>query len=223
MIPRKGGIPLERAKLQARIRTKTGKGAARKLRRAGRIPAILYGKKITTQPLEVEERALCNLLSTSGPNVIIDLEVLGNEKQEMHTCMISELQREPIRRSILHADFHRISLEEKVTATVSIVLRGESPGVKSGGILDHLIHEVEVESLPLSIPDQIEADISNLEIDQALRVKDIKLPEGVEILRDEEDIVVIVHPPKGAEEAPAATETARAPEPERVGRKKEEE
>jgi len=146
------------------------------------------------------------------------------------TVMIADVQRDLLRRDasgILAIDFHRVSLQEIVRAHVPVIAVGESPGVKRGGVLEHILHEIEVECLPTALPDHVEADVSGLDIGDTCRVKDLEAIPDVKILAHDDDVLLVVAPPtKAPEAAPAPTEAAtvvaETPEPE-VIRKKEEE
>ena len=178
-------------KLTGAPRDSTGKGAARKLRAQGKVPAILYGRGSDPVTIAVDSRELWHVLHTdAGMNVLIDLHVDGDR----HLAMPKEVQRDIVRGEFLHADFIKISRTEKITVKVPIALVGESPGVKEGGVVEHHLWELEVECLPTDVPESIEADISGLEINDALHVSDLRAPEGVEVLTPEEESVVTVVP-----------------------------
>jgi large subunit ribosomal protein L25 len=182
------------APLKVEKRESVGKGAARRVRRAGKIPAILYGDDGKSIALSVETKDFVTLLhSEGGSHVILRLNIEGSK--ESPTVIIKDIQRHPIKDSFLHIDFQKIGLDEKITATVPIVAEGESPGVKQGGILQRHLWEVEIEALPKNIPDHIAVDISNLEMGESIHVSDIPKPEGVEFVTDGKEVVLsILHP-----------------------------
>jgi len=212
---------MKEVELKARPREKVGKQYAKKLRRSGFIPAVVYGPETPTLPLEIESRSFNALLREGiSENVIITLSVDG-QKNGKRKVLIREIQRDPVKGDILHVDFHQISLTKKLTLEVPIHLVGEPVGVKEGGILQHVLRMLEVECLPTAIPDKIEIDVSNLKIGDSIHVGDIRV-ENVEILSDPKSSIVSVVPPtvfKEAEAVPTATEE----EPEVITEKKEEE
>jgi len=161
--------------LAVEIREGTGKGVTRKLRAAGRLPAVLYGRSaavsLTLDPAELE-----NVFSQSeaGVNTLIDLAGAGEVAGRI--VLVKELQRHPVRGTLVHADFFEISADEKISVTVPIHLIGTPEGVKLGGIVEHTMREIELECLPQSIPDSVDVDVSHLELDTAIHLSDITLP-----------------------------------------------
>jgi large subunit ribosomal protein L25 len=214
--------------LETTIREKAGKEYCKKLRRDGLVPAVLFGKDAQSLSLQVSEKDFKKAMVVSGRNVIIELK-LPAATENSPLAMVSEVQRDPLGLRILHVDFHRISLDTKVTATVPVHLHGEPKGLKRGGILEHLTWTIEIETLPLSIPDHIAVDVSDLDIDDSIAIKDLKLAEGIEILEEPDEIVAIVHAPRVLEAAEGETEAvavAAAPvsttQPEVIKKGKEE-
>jgi large subunit ribosomal protein L25 len=184
-------------KLVAEKRDGTGKGAARKLRAAGRVPAILYGHGMEPLALSVDSRELFHLLHTgAGANVLVDLVVDGTE----HLALPREVQRDHIKGRFVHIDFLAVRRDEKINVTVPLRVVGESPGVKAGGVLEHHLWELNVECLATDVPEAIEVDVSELEIGSGVRVGDLKAPSGVTILTNPEDSVVAVTQPQMAVE-----------------------
>jgi large subunit ribosomal protein L25 len=206
--------------LKAKPRQMLGKEKAKKLRKNGIIPAVVYGLETKTLPLEIESKSFNALLRGGlGENVIITL-MLDDPQDGRKQVLIREVQRDPVRGDIVHVDFHQISLTHKITIEVPIHLIGMPEGVKEGGILQHALREIKVECLPTSIPEKFEVDVSHLKIGDSIHVADLKA-EGVTILSDLQGSIASVVPPtifKEAEAAPAATEA----EPEVIGEKKEE-
>jgi large subunit ribosomal protein L25 len=195
-------------------RANTGKGAVRKLRAAGRIPAILYGQGKESVPLAIDPRALEKVLKTGGANTLLDLTVEGRSDLGKPVALVKELQRHPIRGTILHADLYQVDLTKTVEVEVPIHLLGKAKGIDFGGILEHSLREVALECLPRSIPASIEVDISNMEIGDVIHVRDLALPTGVSLVSDPDLGVVHVALP-AAEETPAApTAEAAAATPE---------
>lgn len=205
---------MEKIKLAAQVREKTGKGVARKLRQSGLVPAVLYGKDKDPQTLIVDPQEVRAYLAG---NVIFDLEIEGLGKE---TAMIKEVQRDVISGDIKHIDFLHISMDEKVTVTVPIALVGDAAGVQEGGVIQQLLWELEVECLPLEIPETIEIDISNLDIGESLSVSEVSAPGGTDILTSGEEVIVtIVQPTATVEETDAEEEVT---EPEVIGEETEE-
>jgi large subunit ribosomal protein L25 len=211
--------------LKAESREGAGKGVARKLRAAGRVPAVLNGHGMEPMSLAVDSRELFHVLHTgAGSNVLVDLTVDGKK----HLVLAREIQRDHIRNRFLHVDFLAIRRDEQISIDVPVRLVGESPGVKQGGVVEHHLWDLHVECLPGDVPEGIDADISSLEIGDALRVSDLVLPRGVTITTAPEETVVSVVTPQileveeevaeeeeGAEvaegEGPAAAEGEGAP------------
>jgi large subunit ribosomal protein L25 len=210
--------------LEAEPRTLTTKGAVKALRQKGKIPAVAYGDKETPLAVALDEKAILAILhSKGGRNALINLKVGGGS----HPVIIKEIQRHPITRALWHVDFHRISLKKKIETRVPVRVKGEAPGVKvGGGVLEHLVREVRVRCLPTEIPAFIEADISNLQLNQGVRAKELQPPKGVEVLMDAESVIVHVLTIKVVEETPvaeAAVAGVEAVEPEVIKKGKVEE
>jgi large subunit ribosomal protein L25 len=203
---------MEQIVLEVEKREETGKVAAKLLRQKGLIPVVLYGKKTKTFPLKIQAATFKKVLEKGGVHKIFNLKVSTDHSSEEKTCVIQEIQKDPFGKIILHVDFHEISMQDKIKSKIPLELTGTSPGIKEGGIVDHVLWEVEVESLPLNLPEKILIDISTLTINQSLHVRDIKPLEGVEILNDPEEVLVVIHPPR-TEEAPAAAEATLAVQP----------
>jgi large subunit ribosomal protein L25 len=204
-------------KLTAERRDDTGKGVARRLRAAGRIPAIFYGHGQESIPLSVDAREMRHVLHTgAGANVLIDLMVDGTA----HLALPRQIQQNHIKDTIVHVDFMAVSRTEKITAMVEIIDIGEAPGVKQGGVVDHHLREVEIESFPQDVPEHLEADVSALDIGDTIHVSDLVAPKGVTILTNPEDTVLAVITPAAlrteaeltlpGEEVPEAEEPAAA-------------
>jgi large subunit ribosomal protein L25 len=193
-------------------RASTGKGAARKLRAAGRIPAVLYGQGKESVPLTIDPRALEKVLRTGGANALLDLTVEGRPELGSPVALVKELQRHPIRGTIVHADLYQVDLTRTVEVEVPVHLIGKAKGLDFGGILEHSLREIALECLPRSIPAAIEVDISNMELGDVIHVRDLVLPAGVSLMTDPDLGVVHVALP-AAEETPAvaAAEGAAAP------------
>ena len=200
------------ATLQAEKRETRGKNEARRLRANGRIPAVLYGsEKGKAIEISVDPKVLSRILhSESGVNTLIGLQLDGGDTR----VLVKEYQLDPIGHKLLHADFYQVAMDKALTLTVPIVLKGEARGVKQqGGIVDFVNREIEIEVLPGDIPEHIDIDISELLMNQGIRVRDI-LTEGAKWkpVTDADLMIVHVVPPKAEEPAPT-TEAAAAAAP----------
>jgi large subunit ribosomal protein L25 len=207
--------------LKAERRSDTGKGANRKIRATGRVPAVVYGHGDETRPLSVDAQELDRLLSRVNiGNTIIDLAIAGDAPVK---TLVREIQRHAYRPAILHVDFYQIHAGERLTVSVPLRLVGAAPGVKAGGMLQHALTELEIRCLPDRIPESIEVDISRLEIGDSVHAGELVLPEGVESLVTEDRSVCSVLPPAvAAVEAVAPVEEVTEAEPEVITRRKEE-
>lgn len=198
--------------LNVRLRQEKGRGPVRRLRRAGEVPAVLYGHAQENVNLAVKAADIQQIV-THG----VKLVELRGEVNE--SALIREVQWDPFGAHVLHVDFFRVSAGERVTTTVPIVLRGEAPGSRAGGMVEHVLHEVQIECPVGSLPERIELSIQDLHVGGALHVRDLPLPAGAKVLADPDAVVVHCVVPRGvAEVAPAVAETA---EPELVGKKAE--
>ena len=212
------------ASLAAQIRTSVGKGAARKLRTSGNIPAIIYGHGREPQSLAINTYTFERLLEKiSFRTTVIELD-MGTATAK---TLIREIQRHPYRPHILHVDFQELVAGEKVTVSVPLVFVGTPEGVRTGGgILDQVMHELEISVDPSSIPNHIDVDVTALTIGHSIHVRDVKVPEGVEVLDTAGATVCVCSIPKAVEEvtpdAAAAAEAAPA-EPELIRRAKDDE
>lgn len=196
--------------LVVEARAGLGKGVARKLRAAGRIPAVLYGRGRDSLPLAVDPRALDRILRASGANALLDLTVEGRPELGDTVALVKDLQRDPLRGVILHADFYAVDLTRTVTVDVPVHLTGKPRGLDFGGILEHTLREIALECLPRAIPEAIEVDVTALEVGDVIHVRDLALPEGVTLVTDADLGVVHVALPQ-AEAAPAEAAAAAVP------------
>jgi len=200
--------------LTVETREGTGKGVARKLRAAGRIPAICYGKG-SKQNISVDPKALARLLklSASGVNTLIDLEVEGGGSFDGKKVLLKELQSDPVSNELLHADFFAVDLTHTIDVAVPIHATGTAIGVSmGGGIFDQVLREIHLECLPDSIPEEIVVDVTDLDIGMSLHIRDLELPKGVKLLSDADLSVASVLAPKAAEEEAATEEGEEATE-----------
>jgi large subunit ribosomal protein L25 len=186
--------------LVAEERTGTGKGVARKLRAAGRMPAVVYGRGKGSHPVVVDPKALSEILrgSQSGMNTLIDLRFGGRES----VVLVREIQRDPVSGSWIHADLYVVDLQQTIQVRVPLHFVGRPIGVENGGILDHPMRELEIECLPRAIPDSIEVDVSALDVGDSIHVRDLTLPEGAKVISDADLAVASVVLPKAEEEKP---------------------
>lgn len=194
--------------LVVELRDGRGKGAARKLRAAGRIPGIVYGGGRESTSVSIDPRLLDRRIqqSEAGMNTLFDLTVEGGDAAAK-TVLVKDIQRDPVLGAPLHADLYEVDMTQTIEVEVPLHVVGEPVGVVNmGGILDQALRELRVECLPRAIPDSIEVDVTALELGDSLHVRDLALPEGVE-LRDDADLsVVSVVAPKAEEEPVAAEE-----------------
>lgn len=212
---------MKKVEMKAEARKETGKGNARRLRREGKIPGVVYGKKRESQPLTVDPDEVREHL---GQNAIVELTIVdGEEELETETAMIKDYQEHVIKDLLLHVDFQAISMDEKISVTVPTRLTGDSIGVKEGGVLQQLMRDVELECLPGDIPEALEVDISELDVGDSFQVSELEVSEDVEILHDPDDVLVTVVPP--SEEITEEEETlvdVETLEPEVIGEEEEE-
>lgn len=223
---------MQEIQLEATLRKETGKSKARACRRLNMIPAVVYGQK-TNFPININKTQFQRLIAgRSAENVIINLKISEEDaakakKQKERPVLVKEIQYEPVLGSILHVDFHEISLTKEITVKVPLVAKGEAVGVKqAGGVLQHQAWELEIKCLPKNIPEKIEVDISNLNIGDSIHIKDLKVPEGATLLQDADMVILAVVPPAKVEAAPAAEAAAVVgeevtQEPEVIKEKKE--
>jgi large subunit ribosomal protein L25 len=189
----------ERIRLDVKPRDDAGSAVARRLRANGMIPGVLYGAGKKAHPFTVEERELRRVLTGEhGLHAILDV-VFDGQKTEHH-AVLKEYQLDPVRPRLLHVDLHEVRLDQVIQTQVAVEPVGESPGVKEGGALTLVLREVNVEALPMEVPDRLELDISDMTIGDSLRVADIAVPEGVQLLDDPDSVVATVTPPTKVEE-----------------------
>lgn len=206
--------------LTAKIRKISGK-KTKNLRKEEILPAVLYGPKTKTLSLEVGYKDFEKIYQESGESSLISLEVEGKKIP----VLIHEIQRDPLTDKIIHVDFYQVPLKEKITARVPLVFEGEAPAVKElGGTLVKIIHELEVKAKPEDLPKEIKVDLSVLKtFEDAILIKDLRVSEGVEILKNPEEIVAEVNPPEKVEEELTKPLEEKIEEVERVEEKPKEE
>jgi large subunit ribosomal protein L25 len=214
---------MERPVLKAEIREGSGKGAARKLREKGLIPAVFYGPKSKTILLVVDSKELANTLKTeAGENVLIDLHIVKDAKTDRKVVMVKDIQIDPLLMKMIHTDFYEVTMDVMVTVEVPIHLVGKPEGTKMGGILEQVRRVIQIQSLPGDIPKGIDVDVSSLMIGDSIHVKDIQAGK-FKILVDPNVTVATVVPPVVEEEKVAEAVVApEAAEGEAVTEKEEE-
>jgi large subunit ribosomal protein L25 len=211
----------QQASLQAAIRTTTGKGAARSLRRQGKVPGVIYGHGREAEPLVIDTGALNRMLvGISAGTTIVDVAV---DDRPPVKALIREIQRDSVRPGeILHLDLYEVRGDEEITLEVPVRLIGVPDGVRNfGGVLDHVLRELEIEVLPSNIPEHVDLDVTELAIGHSLFVRDIQVANA-RVLNDPDTPICTVVAPR-TEEAPAPVEEAASTEPELIRKPKPEE
>jgi large subunit ribosomal protein L25 len=184
---------MEEIVLSAEKREDTGKGVARKLRQAGSTPGVLYGPEADPCSLYVNTRELATLLRRrSGYSALINLKINGED--DNRKVIIRELQRDPVSGEVEHLDLYQVSMKKKLNLTTNVILKGTAAGVKLGGIMQHIIRELDIACLPVDIPDHIEVDVSEMEIGDSIHVSDISM-DKVDILTNPARTLATVVPP----------------------------
>ena len=203
---------MESAKLVVHRRDQTGKGVARRLRRAGQLPAVLYGNG-TTLAIALAEKDLVHIQqSEAGENTILDLTIAGDTPESCQ-AIVREVQINPVSRALLHADFYRVDMNKTITVTVPLTFINEPHNVllAANAVLTHLWREVEVTCLPRDIPDEIVVDLTDIHPGATLKASELVLPPGVTLVMDAEEVIVTAHVEVVEPEAPAE-ESAEAEE-----------
>jgi large subunit ribosomal protein L25 len=189
----------ERVKLTVQERESRGSAASRRLRENGLVPGVLYGNGGQAHPFCIKERELRRVLTGDhGLHAILDVVLEGQQKP--HHAVLKEYQLDPTRARLLHIDLQEVRLDQAIHTQVVVELVGESEGVKEGGVLSQVNREVNVEALPMEVPDRLELDVSSMVIGDTLRVSDLRVPEGVKLLDDPETVLASVTPPTKIEE-----------------------
>jgi large subunit ribosomal protein L25 len=197
------------ATLTAQPRTALGKGPAGRARRDGLVPAVVYGLGTDTLSVSVPARELQHLLAgAAGANTLITLKLDGGDQ----LALARQIQRHPIKGTVLHVDFVRVRSDVAIHAEVPVRLIGEAEGVSRGGVLEQLLHNVSVEALPGAIPNVIELDISALEIGGSVHVTLLTIPDGVTLLNEPDELIAQITAPRVAEEEAAEGEAVEGEE-----------
>ncbi|MFN2587467.1 MAG: 50S ribosomal protein L25/general stress protein Ctc [Actinomycetota bacterium] len=194
-------------RLKADRRGDAGKGSARRTRAAGRVPGVVYGRGMEPVAISVDRREFVTaLLSDTGLNTLLDLEIEGDTT----LALTKELQRDPVRGTLLHADFVKVDRTVEVEVEVPVHIAGEAPGAREGGVLEHPLFTVRVRALPSDVPDAVDADVSNLNLGDTLRVADLPAGAAYTILDDPDTVVASIVAPISEEALEALEEEAGA-------------
>ena len=189
----------ERVRLKVQTRASRGSAASRRLRADGLVPGVLYGNGGNAHPFCIDERELRKALTGDhGLHAILDVVLEGQQKA--HHAVLKEYQLDPTRAQLLHIDLQEVRLDQAIHTQVVVELVGESEGVKEGGVLSQIQREVNLEALPMEVPDRLELDVSAMKIGDTLRLSDLRVPEGVKLLDDPETVLATVTPPTKIEE-----------------------
>ncbi|MDA7877363.1 50S ribosomal protein L25 [Akkermansiaceae bacterium] len=184
--------------LKATTRQRTGSGVLKQMRREGQLPSVIYGKGTENVNIKVDTKILTDMLAHSASaNIIVDLDVEGSGTQ---TAFIQSTQKDALTGALLHADFLAVDDSTVINASLPVVLHGEPAGVKNGGLLEQMIHTLDIACSPKSLPESIDADVEALEIGESLTIGGLKLPEGVTTVVAEDVLIAIVNEPRLATE-----------------------
>lgn len=214
---------MEEIILEVQPRGELGKNKVKDLREKGFIPAVIYAEGKKSQPIKVSHRQLWQLIHQHRlESMVINLKMQDDKKQKGMSCLIKEIQHDPVKGDIIHVDFNEISLTKVIRVNVPVVAKGEPIGVKQeGGSLEHILWEIEVECLPTDIPKDIEVDVSLLKIGDDIHIKDIAFPSNIKVMNNPEAIVFSVTAPIKEEVVAPAVEGEEKQEPEVIKEKKE--
>jgi large subunit ribosomal protein L25 len=179
--------------LQAEKRDVKGTTASKRLRRTGIVPAVIYGSNQDEYTIQLDSKSFFDLArKQASHNFLVNLEING-AKEKSKLAIVQDIQRDPLTGNLIHVDFRAVSSTDVIHATVPIELRGEAIGVKSGGLLEQLVHEIEVTCNPTNLPETIVNDVEELKIGQSIKVGQLNLPEGVTVKLDKEVLVAIIN------------------------------
>jgi large subunit ribosomal protein L25 len=215
---------MEEIFLDIQPRQELGKSKIKTVRKEGFIPAVIYAQGKKTETIKIENREFLRLVHEHrAESVIINLRLKGEAKKAKdRACLVKEIQYDPVSGEVRHVDFNQISLTKAIKVNVPVAVKGEAVGVKvDAGTLERILWELEVECLPTQIPKELEVEVSNLKIGDAIHVKEIQVPAGVKVLNDPEAIVLSVVPPVKEEVPVAPIEGEEKAEPEVIREKKE--
>jgi large subunit ribosomal protein L25 len=177
--------------LKAEVRTDLRKSMSRQLRNEGKVPAVMYGKTVEETPVYVDKAELTKLIRQKGRNAIVSLQLRGHDQP----AMIGEIQRDPIKHSILHVDFQEVNMREELTTEVDLYFLGEEDVSKKGAVLQKQLHKLQITCLPNALPSAIEVDVSALDVGDTITVSDLALGAGVSTALEEDAVIATVVPP----------------------------
>ena len=204
----------QQPKLKAHTRNLLGRNAVKQIKGNGLVPGVIYGSNQAPLPLQVENRELSAVLAhASSEHILVELEIVDGNQSTNKLALIQEVQHHPLKRGLVHVDFHAVSATEKITSSVPIETVGEALGVRTfGGLLEHSLRSLEVQCYPQDLPGVIRIDVTNLNIGESLHVRDIQLPPGVEAITDANLTAVSVVASRVGEETAEGAEQPTAPE-----------
>jgi large subunit ribosomal protein L25 len=217
---------MAQAQLAADVRYETGKGAAHRLRQKGFIPAVLYGGDSGNISLSVNSHDLFQIISKNPwETTLIELQVQQEGKTKKVPTLIKELQTDPVRRTVVHADFMEITMGHAIEVHVPLELVGEAPGVKAGGVLEFLTREITIECLPSKIVAHFDVDVSSVEVGGTVTIAELAIGDDHKVLDDPDTVILTIAAPKLKEEVVEEEEGEEPAEPEVIqkGKKEEEE
>ena len=200
------------------------RAGAKKLRAEGRLPAVIYGRQAPPQNLEVQAKAMEDLIHHSvSENLLVDLEVKDDPRPK-RLALVQEIQHHPLSGKVLHVDFHEVAEDEKVTVSVPVETAGEAEGVKTGGgVLEHVLFRIRARGLPKDLPEVLRVDVTHLKLGEVIHLGEVSAPPGVQLVGDKQMAVIAVAAPRTEEEEAAEAAEAAAPgEVEMIKEKKEE-
>jgi len=206
---------MQRVKLQAEFRDQQGRSASKRLRREGKIPAVLYGHEMNVVNLTFDAKTMDKLLGHEGFHGLINLSITGAPESAVPSgalvTLIKAHQADPISRELTHLDLYKVDMKEAVTVTIPVHVEGTAPGVKAGGILEIVRRELEVSCLPDKIPESIVVDISGLEVGDSIHIENVTIPEGVTVSAETNfTVVAVAAPTKEEEPAPVVVAEGEA-------------
>lgn len=197
---------MKKVDLTVKERDSLGSSEARRMRKTGNIPGVFYGSGSDGIPLAVDVRALKQALGRERGNVILSLSFEG--KKETYPAILKDYQSDPLGRGLLHVDFMEIRMDKPIEASIHIELTGTAAGVSEGGVMDRTMREVRIRCLPADMPESFEYAVDGMEIGDSIRISDLTVPAGVEVLDDEEAAVASIIPPTILKEEPTEAELA---------------
>ncbi|AKQ71190.1 50S ribosomal protein L25 [Bacillus licheniformis WX-02] len=210
---------LKMAILKAEERTDSRRSSLRRIRQSGYVPGVIYGRNLENKSVALDSIELLKILRAEGKNTIINLDINGDQ----HSVMVTELQTDPLKDSIVHADFKVVDMEAEMEATVPVNLTGEAEGIKQGGVLQQPLYELSVTAKPKNIPQTIEVDISSLEVNDVLTVGDIPTKGDYSYNHEPDEVVASILPPQKQEETEAESAAQDVEEPEKGTEEEKEE